>query len=372
MLKTTPQNKSDQMLKETYEIPALPLSNDLETVPILKALAEANRSLAELKGRTATIPNQSILINTLSLQEAKASSEIENIVTTQDKLFQAEMFPSAMISAATKEVALYRDALKLGHESLVENQGLILNSMIIQMFQLLKRRKDGFRTQIGTALKNETTGQIVYVPPQNHADIIQKMQDLELFINDDSISQTDPLIKMAIIHHQFESIHPFPDGNGRIGRILNVLYLTRTKLLEIPILYLSRQINITKSEYYILLQAVRDDGAWEEWIVYMLNSVAETATKTLVMVDEIRQQMAAAKQKMRGELAKIYSQDLLNTLFRHPYTKIEFVCDDLGITRQTASKYLDLLAKKGFVRKVVSGRNNYYINEALVALFQDI
>jgi Fic family protein len=360
------------MLEEIYKIPKLPLSNDLETIAILKALSAANRSLAELKGRAATIPNQSILINTLSLQEAKASSESENIVTTQDELFQADIIPSASISVATKEVALYRDALKLGYNSLHENQGLILNSTIIKMFQLLKNRQDGFRTQHGTALKNETTGQIVFVPPQNYNDIVQHMQELEIFINDDASSQVDPLIKMAIIHHQFESIHPFPDGNGRIGRILNVLYLTRTSLLEIPILYLSRHINTTKSEYYRLLQAVREVGAWEDWIVYMLISVAETATKTLTLVEAIRLQMSNAKQKMRREIPKIYSQDLLNTLFRHPYTKIEFVTDDLRITRQTASKYLDILTEKGFVRKVISGRNNYYINEQLVALFQDV
>jgi Fic family protein len=362
---------TSHMLEEKYEIPKLPLSKDFETIAILKALSAANRSLAELKGRAATIPNQGILINTLSLQEAKASSEIENIVTTQDELFQADLFPSATLSLATKEVALYRDALKLGHDSLFENQGLILNSTIIKMFQLLKNRRDGFRTQPGTALKNETTGQIVFVPPQSSTDINRHMQELERFINDDMLSQTDPLIKMAIIHHQFESIHPFPDGNGRIGRILNVLYLTRTSLLEIPILYLSRHINTTKSEYYRLLQAVRDDGAWEEWIVYMLTAVAETSVKTLQLVEAIRLQMAAAKQKMRREIHKIYSQDLLNTLFRHPYTKIEFVAHDLRVTRQTASKYLDTLTERGFVKKVTSGRNNYYINEELIALFQE-
>jgi Fic family protein len=307
----------------------------------------------------------------LSLQEAKASSEIENIVTTQDELFQAEIFPKAPLSVATKEVALYRDALKLGYDSQLENQGLILNSTIIKMFQLLKNRQDGFRTKPGAALKNETTGQIVFVPPQSYDDISRHMRELETFMNEDSLSQIDPLIKMAIIHHQFESIHPFPDGNGRIGRILNVLYLTRTNLLEIPILYLSRHINRTKSDYYRLLQAVRDEGDWENWIIYMLQAVTQTATQTLTVVEAIRTQMANAKQKMRRVIPKIYSQDLLNTLFRHPYTKIEFVKDDLKVTRQTASKYLETLAEYGFVQKVVSGRNNYYVNEPLMALFAD-
>lgn len=357
------------MLKPTYEIPVLPLSIDLETVAILKALSVANRALAELKGRAATIPNQSILIDTLSLQEAKASSEIENIVTTQDELFQADLFPSAPQSLAAKEVALYRATLKLGHARLLQSGGLILNSTIIDMFGLLKSRHDGFRTLPGTALRNEGTGETVFVPPQDGALIIAQMNALERFINDDTLSNLDPLIKMAIIHHQFESIHPFPDGNGRLGRILNVLYLTRTNLLEIPILYLSRHINQTKSNYYRLLQAVRDEGAWEAWVLYMLRAVAETASITLDLVEGIRSQMSSVKSRMRSELPKLYSQDLLNTLFRHPYTRIEFLVTDLSITRQTAAKYLDKLAEKGYVKKIVAGRSNYYVNEPLVALF---
>jgi Fic family protein len=358
-------------LKQTYQIPTLPLEKDVETIPVLKALSNAHRRLAELKGRAETIPNQGILINTLWLQEARASSEIENIVTTQDELYQADFQPKSLMSGPAKEVALYRDALKLGHESLWANEGLILNSTIIKMFGVLKNRDDGFRTQSGTALKNEATGETVYVPPQEANQILAHMNELEKFINDDSLSDLDPLIKMAIIHHQFESIHPFPDGNGRLGRILNVIYLTRTSLLEIPILYLSGYINRNKSNYYRLLQAVRDDGSWEDWIIYMLDAVADTSIKTLSLVAGIRDQMAAAKKKMRQELPRIYSQDLLNTLFRHPYTKIEFVTNDLKVARQTASKYLDSLAEKGFVRKVISGRSNYYINEKLVELFSD-
>ena len=216
------------MLKPTYIIPPLPPAVDLETVPVLKALAAANRALAELKGRAATIPNQGILIDTLALQEAKASSEIENIVTTQDELFQADLFPEGPQSPAAKEVALYRDALRLGYAHQQQTGGLIRNGTLIDMFRLLKRRDDGFRATPGTALKNESNGEIVFVPPQDAQEILAHMSALERFVNDDSVSDLDPLIKMALIHHQFESIHPFPDGNGRIGRILNVLYLTRT------------------------------------------------------------------------------------------------------------------------------------------------
>ena len=318
------------MLTSTHTLPDLPPSVDLETVPVLKALAEANRALAELKGRAAAIPNQGILIDTLALQEAKASSEIENIVTTQDELFRVDLSSAIPQSAAAKEVARYQGALKLGFDRLTETDGIITNNTLIEMFQLLKGRSGGFRATPGTALKNDRTGKIVYEPPQDANQIVALMTGLERFINDDEACSLDPLIKMALIHHQFESIHPFPDGNGRIGRILNVLYLTRTALLEIPILYLSRHIIRTKNDYYRLLQAVRT------------------------------------------ELPKLYSQDLLNNLFRYPYTRIEFVMNDLRITRQTATRYLSILAEQGFVRKHRIGRNNYYINTNLVQLLVGI
>ncbi len=360
------------MLKSTYAISALPPSVDLESVPVLKALAKANRALAELKGRAATIPNQGILIDTLVLQEAKASSEIENIVTTQDQLFQVDFFPEGPDSPAAKEVTLYRDALKLGFDRLHRTGGLIPNSTLIDMFRLLKRRTGGFRTTPGTVLKHDRTGEIIYIPPQDAREIVAHMSALEHFVNEDDASPLDPLIKMALIHHQFESIHPFPDGNGRIGRILNVLYLTSKGLLDIPVLYLSRHITQTKADYYSLLQAVREEGAWERWVLYMLDAVAETSQTTLELVEGIRGQMAAVKHRMRAELPKIYSQDLLNNLFRHPYTRIEFVVNDLGVTRQTAAKYLDMLAEQRFVDKHQAGRSNYYINVALVRLFLDV
>ncbi|ESQ74964.1 Fic family protein [Asticcacaulis sp. AC402] len=360
------------MLKPTYVITDLPPPVDLETIRVYKALNVASRALADLKGQAKTIPNQGILIDTLALQEAKASSEIENIVTTQDELFQAELFPEDAPSPAAKEVALYRDALRLGFGRLTQTGGLIPNACLIDMFRLLKGRDDGFRVMPGTALRNEATGQTVFVPPQDARDIVEHMARLERFINDDEISSLDPLIKMALIHHQFESIHPFPDGNGRIGRILNVLYLTRTGLLDIPILYLSRHITRHKGDYYRLLQAVRDDDAWEDWVVFMLEAIAETSLTTVTLVEGIREQMADVKRRMRVDMPKLYSQDLLNNLFRHPYTRIEYVQDDLGVTRQTAAKYLDTLAEHGFVSKHQSGRSNYYINRDLVRMFLDV
>lgn len=357
------------MLKSTYCLPDLPPKAELETVHVMKALARASRALAELKGRAATIPNQGILIDTLVLQEARASSEVENIVTTQDELFQADVFPEGPQSPAAKEVSRYRDALRLGYQRLRESRGLITNNTIIEMFQLLKCRDEGFRETPGTALKNETTREIIYVPPQEAQAVKAAMAALENYMNNGEGCSLDPLIKMALIHHQFESIHPFSDGNGRIGRILNVLYLTKEGLLDIPILYLSRHITSTKSEYYRLLQEVRDDDAWEKWTIYMLEGVESTAKTTLQLVEGIRAQMTSVKHRMRKDFPGIYSQDIINNLFRHPYTRIDFVQKDLGVTRQTAAKYLDTLAQAGFVEKRQSGKSNYYINTELVRLF---
>ena len=359
------------MLKPTYKIPSLPPSGDLETIPVLKALSRANRALAELKGRASSIPNQGILIDCLTLQEAKASSEIENIVTTQDELFQAELFPDGPQSPAAKEVARYRDAIKVGFDKLHRDQGLITHRTLTKLYNILKSRTDGFRAVPGTVLRNEAAGDVVYVPPQDQSAIIDHMAQLEQYVNLDDLCTLDPLIKMALIHHQFESIHPYPDGNGRVGRILNVLYLTRTGLLDNPTLYLSRYLTRNKSEYYRLLQAVRDDGVWEEWILYMLTGVEQTALTTLTLVEGIRTQMARVKRRMRDELPRLYSQDLLNNLFRHPYSRIEFVVKDLGVSRQTAAKYLDRLAAGGFVTKHSFGKRNCYINAELVELLID-
>ena len=356
------------MLKPTYSLPTLPPPAPLETVAVLNALNLASRALADLKGQARTIPNQGILIDTLALQEAKASSEVENIVTTQDELFQADLFPDDPQSPAAKEVARYRDALRLGFTRLTATGGLIPNSTLIDLFRLLKDRSDGFRVTPGTALKNERNGEIVFVPPQDANEIVAHMTALERFINDDALSDLDPLIKMALIHHQFESIHPFPDGNGRIGRILNVLYLTRTGLLDIPILYLSRHITRNKADYYRLLQAVRDEGAWEAWLIFMLEGVAETAKTTLQLVGGIGELMQDTKHRMRADLPKLYSQELLNNLFRHPYTRIEYVQTDLKVTRQTAARYLDTLADHGFIEKHRAGKANYYVNTRLVRL----
>lgn len=352
----------------TYNIPTLPPKAELESRAVLKALVKAREGLAELKGRAGTIPNQGILIDTLALQEAKASSEIENIVTTQDQVFQINPKARMFDNANQKEVARYRDALKCGFEGLKRLDGVVSNNTVIAMFQTLKGTTGGFRTTPGTKLRNEGTGATVYIPPQSALEIVNHMDALERFINQPETSDLDPLVKMALIHHQFESIHPFPDGNGRIGRILNVLFLVQQGLLDTPILYLSRYITQNKDEYYHLLQSTRDTGEWEPWLLYMIRAVDQISRETTLLITGIKEVMADYKDRIRKH-HKFYSQDLLNNLFRHPYTRIEYVMEELAVSRPTASRYLDELAKAGLLQRVKNGRSVYYVNAPLVDLF---
>lgn len=334
-----------------------------DTPAILKKLASSSRALAELKGIAASIPNQGILIDTVGLQEAKYSSEIENIVTTHDEIFKHEVFPETFASPETKEVSRYRQALKLGFE-LVRKNGLITSNHIIEIQAELEQNNAGFRKVPGTSLRSGS-GETVYTPPQEHAEILALMRDLERFINDPDLLVIDPLIKMALIHHQFESIHPFYDGNGRTGRILNVLYLVKEGLLDVPVLYLSSHIVRTKADYYRLLQSVREEDTWEEWVLYMLEAVEKTARQTMDIIHAIKKALQDYKHRIRSDYKQYYTQDLINHLFRHPYTKIEYVQKDLGKSRLTATKYMDELAKAGFVEKRKTGRSNYYVNLAL-------
>ncbi|WP_242667274.1 Fic family protein [Parendozoicomonas haliclonae] len=347
----------------------LPLSHEeqLETRPVLKKLASAHRHLAELKGVVRSIPNEAILLSTLALQEAKDSSEVENIVTTHDDLFRDDAAASAYNPAA-KEVKSYVQALGCGFQK-VRDTGLLRLQDILDIQQTLEKNRAGLRKLPGTELKNQFTGEVVYTPPQNPDDVASLMTNLVAYINDPDLSDNDPLVKMAVIHFQFESIHPFYDGNGRTGRIINILYLVAQKLLDLPVLYLSRFIIRNKAQYYERLQAVRDQNDWEGWLLYMLSAIEETAKGTITLIEAIHNQMQAAKHRIREELPKIYSQDLLNNMFCHPYTKIEYLERDLGVSRLTATKYLDQLCDKGFLRKQKMGRTNYYINDPLVNLF---
>ena len=352
-------------------ISLLPPETELESRAVLKKLAPAHRYLAELKGMAATIPNEHILINTLALQEAKDSSEIENVITTQDDLYKANLFADYIKNPAAKEVNRYASALKLGFEQ-VRRDRLITVNRIIEIHCVLEQNDAGIRTQGGTVLKNEMSGETVYTPPQTHEEIVRLMGNLEQYINDDALSDVDPLVKMAVIHHQFESIHPFYDGNGRTGRIINILYLVAKGLLDIPVLYLSRYIIRTKDDYYRLLQDVRDTGDWEPWLIYLLEGVEQTARQTIWIIARIKEIMQDYKHRIRAELPRIYSQDLLNNLFRHPYTKIEWLQQDLGVSRLTATKYLEHLTERGFIEKHKIGRYNYYVNRPLMDVFVDI
>ena len=295
---------------------------DFETPAVLKKTATASRKLAELKGLAGSIPNQVILINTLGLQEAKDSSAIENIVTTHDELFRNAAYPDAFASPAAKEVRNYVQALHTGWV-LVRQIGLLTANHMIQVQAELEHNNAGFRKLPGTALKDDT-GRVVYTPPQDPAQITELMRDLERFINDDNAFDADPLIKMALIHHQFESIHPFYDGNGRTGRIVNVLYLVNKGLLDIPVLYLSSHIVRNKPDYYRLLQAVREQAdapeVWQEWVLYMLAAVEATAQQTIATVTDISAALLDYKHRIRAAF-KFYSQDLINNLFMHPYTE---------------------------------------------------
>lgn len=337
---------------------------EYETKPVLKKLAGAHRALAELKGVALTIPKQEILINTLALQEAKDSSEVENIVTTHDELYKGSLGLYKLVSPATKEVQNYVSALKRGYTIVVKNKVLTTNN-IIEIQEVLEKNNAGLRKVPGTTLKNQQTGEVVYEPPQDHNQIRDLMANLEIFMNNDALTDLDPIVKMAIIHFQFESIHPFYDGNGRTGRIINILYLVLNELLDIPILYLSRYIIRNKGKYYSLLQGVRDNGNWEEWILYMLSAVEETAYDTIRLVNVIKKEMQEMKNLLRDNY-KFYSQELLNHLFKQPYTKIEFLQNELGVTRITAASYLNQLAEDKVLFKHKLGKTNYYINTKLM------
>lgn len=361
-------------MNKDYQIPALPLDFDFETKNILRQLSKSNRRLAELKGVALTIPNENILLSSLVLQEALDSSAVENIVTTSDELYRAELDIKGEISnAAAKEVLNYRQAMQVGFEMVRKKKLLTLN-VVKQIQKELEHNNAGFRTVSGTKLKT-SKGDVVYTPPQTGEEVAKYMSNLEKYINTQELQDIDPLIKMAIIHHQFESIHPFYDGNGRTGRIISILYLVMNDLLDLPILYLSRYITHNKSEYYRLIQEIRDTtsdnfNVWEEWIVFMLKGVEETAIETIRLVKSISALMAKYKSILKPLFGKQYKHELINNLFFHPYTKIEFMERDMAVQRKTAAKYLDTIVQEtGLLQKQKLGRSNYYINTELIELF---
>lgn len=360
-------------MTKPYPIPTLPFEFDLESRDVLRQLTQSSRALAELNGVAQKIPNENILLSSLVLQEALDSSAVENIVTTSDELYQADLdIKGHVINAATKEVLNYRQAMQMGF-SMVRTRKLLTLKKIKAIQQVLECNNAGFRTVPGTILKS-SRGDTVYMPPQDGNGVLKFMTNLEQYINDPAMHDVDPLIKMAIIHHQFESIHPFYDGNGRTGRIIAILYLVTNDLLDLPILYLSRYITHNKKEYYTLLQSVRDNAPdnmsdWENWILFILRGVEVTARDTIRLIKSMSELMSRFKVILRPAFGQQYKHELLNNLFFHPYTKIEFMQKDMMVQRKTAAKYLDKIVSLGLLKKVKMGRSNYYINSTLMNLF---
>jgi len=341
---------------------ALPPKADIETKKILKQLAKTNRSLAELKGFSDTIPNKNILINAILINEAKDSSEIENIVTTHDEIYRAMSLDSFGDSAA-KEVVSYRAALWHGYNLILKNKSITTN-MIVEIQSIVEGNSAGIRRLPGTVLRNDKTGEVVYTPPSSEVEIRRLLGNLENYINEDDM-QIDPLIKLAVIHYQFESIHPFYDGNGRTGRIINMLYLVLKNLIESPILYLSKYFINNKLEYYNLLQEVRTEENWEDWIIYVLKGVEETSIETLEMARRINHEVQLMTNEIKEKLPKLYSKELIDLLFFEFYTKTRFIQEGLSVTRKTAASYLNTLEKEGILVSEKIGKERIYQNKRL-------
>ncbi len=362
-------NRKDNADLPFNDLPLLPPAKEqIESVVILKQLVKSSVALAELKGIINILPNPEILLNAVVLKEARASSEIENVITTQDKLYQALSAKGDQIDTSTKEVLRYREAMLFGFRTIQQKYILTINT-IIEIQQILEENNAGIRKLPGTALRNSVTRKVIYIPPDQTDVINSLLSNLEKFINLDE-NEIPHLIKMAIQHYQFESIHPFYDGNGRTGRILNILYLIMTGLLEQPILFLSSYIIENKSEYYRLLQEVRTNNKWEDWILYILKGVEITAKATIKQVTEINTLFELTKEKTKNEIPKIYSKELIELLFEHPYSKSEYLENRLSISRITAAKYLKALENIGILQSKKVWKETLYINTALFELLK--
>jgi len=353
-------------LQPYNDLPPLPPKADIETKSVLKKIIAAARRLAELRGLGETIPNQSMLVNTLVLQEAQASSEIENIVTTNDALFKAITADTAAVDPSTKEVIRYREALWTGYEAL-KKKSLLTTNLFIKVVQTIKQNDAGIRNMPGTTVMDRQTGRVLFTPPDGEEVIRKKLRELEEFIHaEDAI---DPLVKLALVHYQFEAIHPFFDGNGRTGRILNILYLVKQGLLDLPVLYLSKHIIDEKPKYYRLLREVTENGSWEAWILFMLDAVESTAHLTARRILNIRamlqETLEAAKKELPG---KVYSKELIELIFRQPYTKGKFLVDAGLAERKTAAEYLKALEKAGIMKSQKVGKEKLYLNKKLYSL----
>ncbi len=354
--------------KPFNSLPLLPPAKEkIETLKVLRQLVKSSVAIAELRGLAKILPNPNILLNAVILKEARASSEIENIITTQDKLYQAISAKGIQADSSTEEVLRYREAMLYGSH-FIQKKGFLSINAIVEIQKILEGNTAGIRKLPGTALRNGVTGKVIYTPPDNIDSINRLMTNFEIYLNaQDEIS---PLIKMAIQHYQFESIHPFYDGNGRTGRIINVLYLILNDLLENPIIYLSAYIINNKKDYYRLLQEVRTKDNFEEWILYILKGIEQTANETINQVREISQLFIKTQELVKAEAPKSYSKELIELLFEHPYCKIEYLTDRLNISRITASKYLKELEKIKVLQSKQVWKETLYINTRLFDLLK--
>ena len=347
------------------DLPFLPPAGDLETKAILKAAIDAHVALADLRGVARSIPDDGILVRAIALQEARASSEIEMIVTTGDELYRALSQDEASTDLQTKEVLRYCDAVWLGHSHLRKG-GKLDVPLFERLASTILERPVGLRDGTGTRVGDAKTGKIIYTPPAGRQRIRGMLENLDGYWS--AVSDVDPLVRLCIGHYQFEAIHPFPDSNGRVGRVLNILYLVQQRLLDKPILYLSRAIIDDKMAYYRGLHLVTEEGAWEPWVLYMLNNILATAIETRRRIEAIQLELESAIDQARTSMERGYSMELIRLIYTQPYTRIAFL-ERAGIAkRQAASEYLQELERIGLMRGVKRGREMYYVNDKLLSI----
>lgn len=349
------------------DLPLLPPKADTETKQILRKTISAGRALAQLNGTLLNLPNPTLFLDTIYLQEAKASSEVENIITTNDELYKSLVADRKTEKLATKEVLSYKEALWLGLEEL-KIKPLITTNLCIKIVQCIKQNNASIRNTPGTKLSN-TEGEVIYTPPSGEQVIREKLANLEKFINEDET--IDPLIKMAILHYQFEAIHPFSDGNGRTGRILLLLYLKLSGLLNTPAIYLSEYIIKNKIEYYRCLKDVTEKNEWEDYILYMLDMIEETANKGLKRLNKITLAMEETATEIKKKLPKVYSKDLIEILFRLPYTKRQHLIEENIGNLKTVGNYLIALEENGFLKSEKVGKEKLYLNQKLLEILEN-
>lgn len=349
------------------DLPALPPKADIESKVILKACVEARAALAALKVSGSLIPNQTMLVNNIPTLEAQASSEIENIHTTADRMFRFASEGDPGTDPATKEALRYREALHEGTEALKKKP--VTTTLAERICTIIKGQEMTVRKVPGTALKNEGTGKIIYTPPEGEDLLRDKLANWERFIHNET--EVDPLVRMAVMHYQFEAIHPFTDGNGRTGRVLNLLYLVEQNLLDLPILYLSRFIIQNRAAYYQLLLGVTTEGNWEAWILYMLRAVKETANWTTSKINAVKELQEITAENIRAKAPKIYTHELVDRLFAQPYCRIADIVDAGIVQRQQASVYLKTLSDIGILAEQKSGRDKLFVNTALLNILTE-